>query len=237
MTMTESRREFQFRLRTLLIAFVWLGLCLHAVVHWSTYGPLMLLILVTAAATTRFTWRGGLCLGFWVTCYIVDCFDFGSGTIIYFSPDTLRTRHVHEVLPELPGNIHLYRAQPIETEHALAEHLIARGYWQRRTTEDVGWVFTAHYNRRWRDGWTMWQKYVTRQGDDWIKWTDDNPNLAAEVWPRILKVLRQDSPFDLSTEIAAGILYEVRGINDVRELDAKLATQFQFLDAWEQSGE
>ncbi|MBL8827472.1 MAG: hypothetical protein JNM18_10890 [Planctomycetaceae bacterium] len=236
--MTESRLQLQFGTRTLLIAFVWVGLCLHAVVHWSTYGPLMLLILVTAAAATRFSWRGGLCLSFWVTCFVVDCFEFNQGSIVYFSPDSLRSKSIREVLiPELPGDIHLYRAQPVEFDDALAEHLVTRGYWQRRKTDDGGWVFTAHYNRRWKDGQTSWKKVVAWRSDKWIQWTEDNPKLAADVWPRILKVLRQESPFDQSTEIAAGILDAVWRINDVRELDAELATQFELLDAWERSGE
>lgn len=121
----------------------------------------------------------------------------GRGTLGEFSPDTLETRSRREWL-FMPTETPLYRSGYDYYQNDLIRYLVDRGYWSPREVSEPRWVSIYRYNACWRDGWSMLQHDVFRHPEKWIAWTEENPRLAAVIWPQVLRVLRDEKYGELS---------------------------------------
>lgn len=83
--------------------------------------------------------------------------------------------------------------------------LVDNGYWQPKDVDSPRWIFLLQWNHMWRDGECLFHREFFGKEAHWIEWTNKNPEEAARLWPRILKLLRGDNE-----EKAVEILYEVR---------------------------
>lgn len=114
-----------------------------------------------------------------------------SGAIHYFSPDTLHTRYQAEKL--LPGTgIPIYRSGFHPAPSPLVDYLVRKGYWKPATTASPRWILTSHSNEEWKDGQSHLHREFYWHDEQWIEWSEQNPTKAAELWPQVLNILRND---------------------------------------------
>lgn len=126
----------------------------------------------------------------------------------YFSPHTLEVRTDYERL--LPGT-----SVPVlvldQQRHLpdLAEYLIAQGYWKPQKVKNpkwYRWCSSIDWNIQWHgDSIFLYSDLHTRHS--WSDWTEENPELAAVVWPLVLQALRQE---EHGLEEAETVLYCAR---------------------------
>jgi len=126
-----------------------------------------------------------------VTTYVFSVF-YGEGGRGFFSPDTFQVRTQSEILLPLLG-IPIYRSsyEYHNESYKLVDYLADEGYWSPIETNDPSWYPMFHWNEQWRDGESGIYRYMNRYHDDWIDWTEENPTLAAVVWPKVLSILRR----------------------------------------------
>jgi hypothetical protein len=115
---------------------------------------------------------------------------FGPGGRGFFSPDTLRSRTQAEYLIPLT-QIPVYRGPYSESQWPIVDYLVAKGYWSAVNVAEPRWVSTSHENRQWRDGLSRFERELVGNDAEWRKWTEDHPELAKVVWPRVLAELRK----------------------------------------------
>jgi hypothetical protein len=130
--------------------------------------------LVLLAAVTAVYWYGG---------------SHSSGGLGFFSPDTLDAYVQGEIL--LPGTrLPIFRTPPMYFRYRVVTYLVDKGYWAPRTTGSPSWLRLYHTNAQWSDGKTDLYHELRWRGDEWIYWSDRHPNLAADLWPRVLARIR-----------------------------------------------
>lgn len=109
----------------------------------------------------------------------------------FFSPDTLEYRTQSERLI-LVAEIPVYRSAYRYDSHELIDYLVAKEYWSPQPAPEPRWIFLFHWNRSWKDGESGFHRRLFWRKDFWIEWTEKHPERAAEVWPRVLELLRTD---------------------------------------------
>jgi hypothetical protein len=102
------------------------------------------------------------------------------GAIHYFSPDTLESGYRPTVA--FAGLQPDYRFSLKPTESKLIQFLIERKYWRPTHTPSPRWIVTDYSVRR----------EFNRNADEWVQWSEQHPEYAAALWPRVLDVLRND---------------------------------------------
>jgi hypothetical protein len=120
-------------------------------------------------------------------------FAFGRGGRGFFSPDSLDNRTQSEILlplTELP----LYRSRYEYHRYPLTNYLVGKGYWSARAAESPRWVSTFHWNEQWHDGTAPFHKELGWRVQDWITWSEAHPDIAADFWPRVLRIMRDGDP-------------------------------------------
>jgi hypothetical protein len=148
-----------------------------------------------------------------VAAYVAG-FAFGRGGRGFFSPDSLDNRTQSEIL--LPvAEMPLYRSSYQYHRYPLTDYLVAKGYWSPRATQSPRWVSTFHWNDQWRDGVAPFHKDLGWRGEDWIKWSEAHPAIAADLWPRVLKIMR-DGELYWSLRVR-GLLTYAPGCSDLDE--------------------
>lgn len=128
-------------------------------------------------------------IGVLVAVYLVS-WEFGRGSLGYFSPDTLETHSQREIL--IPGSeVPIYRSFPQVHRYKLVSYLIEHGYWTPRPlTKPLMPLY--RWNRQWKDGHTDIVRQFSWKSDDWIEWTQQNEAMADVLWPNVLTLLRSD---------------------------------------------
>lgn len=120
----------------------------------------------------------------------------------FFCPSTLETRTQSEYL--LWG-IPVYRSHFRYRHDDVTAYLIAKGYWSPQTTESDQWIPTFHWNEQWRDGESSLERALFWRDEFWSNWSEENPEMAADLWPRVLRLLREN---DRAHEFQAVILLD-----------------------------
>jgi hypothetical protein len=120
---------------------------------------------------------------------------FGAGGRVQFSPDTLEFRGQREWREPLLM-VPIYRSRWEMFEKELVQYLVSHGYWSSREVAEPEWIGVYHANLLWRDGWTTMYHDVYCRPETWVKWTEENPELATIVWPRVLELFREQAGED-----------------------------------------
>lgn len=120
----------------------------------------------------------------------------------FFSPSTLETKTQSEYL--ICG-VPIYRSNFDVRQDDITTYLIAKGYWSPQAAESDRWIPTFHWNEQWRDGESSLQRALFWRHEFWINWSEENPEMAAELWPRVLRLLREN---DRRREFQAVILLD-----------------------------
>ena len=144
---------------------------------------------------------------------------FGRGGRGFFSPDSLDCRTQSEILLPLT-EVPLYRSSYKYHRYPLVDYLVDKGYWSANETRPPKWMMTFHWNEQWRGGTVPFHKHLGWRGSDWIKWSEAHPAIAADFWPRILRIMRdRKDPWHLRVD---ALLSYVQGCNDLRAYHAVL---------------
>lgn len=163
-----------------------------------------------------FRWTALAGLGLVILIYLAST----KGGRTFFSPDTLESREQGErlsyffLLPVSRSNFKVYRPK-------LASYLIAEGYWSAKSTNTPRWLLVEHWNSQWRDGDTMLSRIFGRTSY-WIDWSEQHPDLAAVVWPRVLESLRQ-SNLELSYDEPSAILDIAKAAKSPEDFERRFA--------------
>jgi hypothetical protein len=130
--------------------------------------------LLLLAAVTAVYWYGG---------------SHSSGGLGFFSPDTLDAYVQAEIL--LPGTrLPIFRSPPKHFRYPVVSYLVDKGYWAPRASGSPSWLSLYHTNAQWSDGKSDLYRELRWRGDEWIDWSKRYPDLAADLWPRVLSKLR-----------------------------------------------
>ena len=145
---------------------------------------------------------------------------FGRGGRGFFSPDTLECRTQLEWLIPLT-EVPLYRGPYSRHRWLIVDYLVAQGLWSKSDVREPRWLFTFQWNQQWRDGQSQLQRELAWRGKEWVQWSEDNPELAKILWPRVLSALRK--PGTTGTHDAEILLFTARGARSVEELEGWLS--------------
>jgi hypothetical protein len=107
----------------------------------------------------------------------------------FFSPSTLETKTQSEYLI---WGAPIYRSRFEFRHDDITAYLIAKGYWSPQTTGSDRWIPTFHWNEQWRDGESSLERELFWRDEFWINWSNENPKVAVEFWPRVLELLRDE---------------------------------------------
>lgn len=121
----------------------------------------------------------------------VASYAFGRGGWTYFSPYTLDSQSQSELLIPLT-RIPIYRSLRHTYRHKLVQFLIDEKYWLP-TTSTVPPIVTQHWNSQWRDGHGDFLRQFAWRAEGWIQWTRSHREIADELWPEVLRLLRSSS--------------------------------------------
>ena len=134
----------------------------------------------------RFLWFTVLCVCLPMLLVLLST----RGGIFYFSPDSLESRfHAERRLFIILTPI--YRSGPQYYRFDLVEYLVEEGYWSPDTSREPRWLEMGCWNQQWRDGYSMLYRVLQTDGTRWIEWTEEHPEVAATVWPVVLRILRE----------------------------------------------
>jgi hypothetical protein len=150
-------------------------------------------------------------VGVVVAAYVAGL-AFGRGGRAFFSPDSLDNRTQSEILlplTELP----LYRSRYVYYRYPLTDYLVSKGYWSARATDSPQWVSMFHWNEQWRDGYSTFHREFASRGGEWIKWSDAHPDIAGDLWGRVLRMMRDDEPY--CHQRVRGLLMYAHGCSDI----------------------
>lgn len=157
-------------------------------------------------------------LGLVTLAIYASAYLWGQGRRAYFSPDTLRSKRQTEWLIPLT-EIPVYRSQATYRTDEQIQLLIDEGYWTPTDPRIPRWVFLYKRNDQWKDGSTQIHRAMWIQRNQLLQWSKNNPEIAAYVWPRILKIMRtNDDPDALVAEIlffAKRIAYDVDHLKEL----------------------
>ena len=126
-----------------------------------------------------------------------------AGGRAFFSPDTLEYRSQSETLirgTKLP----IFRSLYAYHKHDLVEFLISKGYWEPREAESPRWILLFQWNHMWRDGESTLHRCLFWKKAHWMEWSTKYPERAAQLWPRVLDLLRsadEDKVAELLNEV------------------------------------
>jgi hypothetical protein len=133
----------------------------------------------------------------------------------FFSPDTLQMRTQAETR-SCWSEFAYHRPK-------LVEFLIAEGYWSPVEAAEPRWIETFHWNRQWRGGTGQLQKELSWRGENWIQWTNNNRQLAAMLWPRVLRGLRSTNAED--QEDATLMMLVARVSSNIADFEQRMAAE------------
>lgn len=118
-----------------------------------------------------------------------------------FSPDSLETQ---TTLTKYFGDMPIYWSRSEPRRYPLVDFLIKTGEWTPSNECEPKAIVTYEYSpRNSRGSMTFAYKLLARDADRWIEWTKQHPEVAAELWPRILNSLRNPAHSDETN----GLLY------------------------------
>lgn len=128
---------------------------------------------------------------------------FARGARTFFSPHTLESFGQSEVL--LPfTDVPIYRSAPGDPYHfKLVAFLVEREYWSPSRNAEVTekLLLTSRWNYQWLDGQSNFHKEFTTRAEKWMSWTDDNPEIAARLWPEVLASIRREQDYWLAESL------------------------------------
>jgi hypothetical protein len=156
-----------------------------------------------------------LCLTGVAIIYVVAIATAGGG-LGSFSPDTFQYRTQSEVLLPLTS-VPLYRSGCSYHQPPLFQYLVAQGYWAPSGASDPKWLPAFRWNRQWKDGYSGLHRELSWRGPEWINWSKSHPEMAAELWPLLLEVLRADAPAGDVEGHARWLLYAAGASRDIAE--------------------
>jgi hypothetical protein len=142
----------------------------------------------------------------------------GRGARGEFSPDTLDIRLQRELLFMLTDTP-LYQSSFEYYQNDLVRYLIEQGYWSPRDVAEPRWIQIFHYNVFWRDGGSR----LFQRPESWIEWTEQNPRLAAVIWPQVLRVLRNEKYGEASVSYAEYMLWVASQAGSLREFERRMS--------------
>jgi hypothetical protein len=146
----------------------------------------------------------------------------GRGTRGYFSPDTLEYRAQSEWLLPMTS-VPLYRGPSSTHRYATVDYLISKGFWSPSGRSDPRWLLTLQWNQQWKDGHSELHGNLGMRGDGWIKWSEQNPEMAKALWPKVLDALRQSGVSQIDE--ATNLMRAVQVAQSVEEFE-KMAAEF-----------
>jgi hypothetical protein len=153
----------------------------------------------------------------------VAAFTAGRGGRGFFSPDTLLYRTQSEALLPLT-EIPLYRSRYSYHQPLLVQYLVAQGLWAPRVVSKPRWFLAFHWNDQWSGGTNSWNKELSWRGQGWVTWSQQYPDIAAEMWPLVLETLRADEREWVSTRRAERLMDAGRNSDDVVAFRSWLAS-------------
>jgi hypothetical protein len=144
----------------------------------------------------------------------------GRGGRGFFSPDTLECRTQSEWLIPLT-RIPLYRGPGSTHRWPIVDYLVTQGWWAKADTSNPRWLPTFQWNQQWNDGESQFHRELGWRGDAWITWSNENPDMAKALWPKMLTALRQ--PGAASVSVAADLLFTAQHARSVEEFERLLS--------------
>ena len=178
----------------------------------------------------RFLWFAG-----GVILFLVFVVPLGCGSYSQFSPVTFE----HRVLRtwEIPyTNVEVCSFPGTPRRYRTVQFWIDEGYlnlesgptecWHTISGHGTGWRGTGHAKYFWWYCQCSWDE----EAEQWIAWSRRHPELAADLWPRVVGYLQKAADSQMS-----GACYHVAGMlmHDVREVeDAK--TYHERVAKWRQ---
>jgi hypothetical protein len=179
-------------------------------------------------AIARVVWRywrrcaALLCVAAVAAAYIAG-FTAGRGGRGFFSPDSLQYRTQSEALLP-PTRVPLFRSPYSYHQPPLVQYLVAEGLWAPREAPRPRWVPSFRWNRQWSGGTNELHKELSWRGQTWVDWSKQHPDVAAEMWPLLLKSLRADEPWWVSENRAWWLMHWARKSRDAAEFRSHLAS-------------
>lgn len=184
-------RKFQFTLQHLLILTATLAVTfgvLNSRVGTTIWVVLGVIFLVVVALVERAGWsRSTLLIPLPPVLVLLI---LAPSEVREFSPETLKVRTQREWrllgIPLASSGSQLYRPE-------LVEYLVAEGYWQPTHARSPRWIARVDVasTSSWHlESHPLHEEFAESQF--WITWTEEHPELAAEVWPTVHQVLQQN---------------------------------------------
>jgi hypothetical protein len=84
----------------------------------------------------------------------------------------------------------LYWSPYETTQRPLITYLISKGYWTSIQTDTPRWDVVFNENPLWKGGRGAYDDLLNRQDGGWVNWSNQNPNVAAALWPMVLSEMR-----------------------------------------------
>ena len=158
-----------------------------------------------------------ICLALSICAIYLVSWHLARGGRIFFSPDTLESKSQSEILLYMT-EIPIYRSSYHFDCTDLAKHLIEKGYWSPISPSNPRWLLGVHWNNQWHGGNARFYREIASYGTEYIEWSNNHPELAKYLWPRILRILRTQP--DIANATLADLLYRARHSSSFDELKA-----------------
>lgn len=109
-----------------------------------------------------------------------------------FDPFSLTARHRSQWLLPLV-EVPVYHTAWESTKYELPQYLVDHGYWMASPGQSPRYLLMYDWNEQWRDGQTELYAAMNMHTSRWIELTQSHPDIAFELWPRVLAALRTSS--------------------------------------------
>src|SRR5262245_61120497 len=108
----------------------------------------------------------------------------------FFSPDSLEYRTQSD-LHFFGTDVPWFRSRYKYHNQRLVDFLKSKGYWKPSEAKSTRhWILLFHSSSMWRDGESSLHRRLFWKSDFWIEWSNNHPDQAAQLWPKVIELLR-----------------------------------------------
>ena len=139
-----------------------------------------------------------------ITALLAGCyFSISGGGIGHFSPDTLQSSAQRELFflhcraMAMPARYH---------QMPLVTYLIEKGYWKPQDAGNPHWTLSFEWQAGQHDGESRLHRELAWYHEAWIEWSDQHPEIAKELWPLVLHILRSPGRWPDPSYVAESVL-------------------------------
>jgi hypothetical protein len=163
---------------------------------------------------------------FMTPCLFLLCLGLSVGERggVEFSPDSFRKREFTYSYIALLGKRVSERRNHASEGSPLQAYLLEAGHIDRVPDDQARWV--RHYGSVGSAAFVLSREL---ESGDWVKWSRDQPDLAAVLWPAVVNAVQHHG--DNGMRFAEMMLRESRGAKTPNEVRAAIAPYTEVLDA------